>query len=63
MENSTELSSMAAELESLRAQNSAMEVQIEQIYDDAQKQEKENYITQLRQTLAEARDSYDQLRR
>ena len=36
---------MAAELESLRAQNSAMEVQIEQIYDDAQKQEKENYIT------------------
>ena len=63
MENSTELSSMAAELESLRAQNSAMEVQIEQIYDDAQKQAKENYITQLRQTLAEARDSYDQLRR
>lgn len=54
---------MAAELESLRAQNSAMEVQIEQIYDDAQKQEKENYITQLRQALAEARESYDQLRR
>ena len=54
---------MAAELESLRAQNSAMEVQIEQIYDDAQKQEKENDIIQLRQALAEARESYDQLRR